>query len=74
MIPLWTDNPKKAGKEFLVHSLLFGNIIFLIFLFIGWIAHADYVKELFALSMLCILAFGPFAWAILWIVRDATKW
>jgi hypothetical protein len=74
MAAAWSDNSRKAAKEFVLYSLLFGSIIFLVLMLVGWITHAGYMKELFGLWMLCIVAFGPFVWAILGIVRDASKW
>jgi len=74
MFRLWSDNPRKAGKEFLLHSFLFGSIIFLITVLVGRVSSASYLKELFGLWLLCIVGFGPLAWAIVGIVRDATKW
>lgn len=74
MAAAWSDNSRKAAKKFVLQSLLFGSIIFLVILFVGRVSNASYMKEPFGLWLLCIVAFGPLAWAIVGLVRDATRW
>ncbi len=74
MAATWSDNSRKAAKEFVLRSLLFGSVIFLIFLLVGRVSNATYMKELFGLWVLCIVALGPLAWAVVGLVREATKW
>ena len=70
----WAEKSRKAAKEFVLQSLLFGSILFLALALFGRIANAGYMKDLFGLFLVCLVGLGPFTWAIVGLVRAAARW
>ena len=70
----WAANSRKAAREFLWETLVYGFAVFLLLALIRWVLKVRFADNLFEVWWVSTVVFGPLVWAVKHLVIDSFKW